>query len=203
MLTDPLDPSRVLIEPADLGGEDPLVRRHAEPLGRVVAWAREYLCRPHPELGRKGPVCPYAQTSLDKAAFYLAVCPGRPDVARATSVLAGYRDWFGRLESPPEVLAQFRTILVLFPEIEDIGVIDAAQIALKTDYVRDGLMIGEFHDGPPRKAGLWNPAFLPLRSPVPMLVVRHMVGTDLPFLQGDPDHEAAYHERFGDRRVRR
>jgi len=59
-------------------------------------------------------------------------------------------------------------------------------------------MIGEFHNGPPDKGGLWNPAFRPLRSPVPMLVVRHMVPTDYPFLRDDPDQSRAYLRLFGD-----
>jgi Cys-tRNA(Pro)/Cys-tRNA(Cys) deacylase len=77
-------------------------------------------------------------------------------------------------------------------------------------------MVGEFHAAPPDKRGLWNPEFRPLWSPVPMLVIRHMVPTDVLFLKDDarlfreyariyggavperfrPDYDAAA-ERFG------
>jgi hypothetical protein len=60
-------------------------------------------------------------------------------------------------------------------------------------------MIGEYHEGPPDKAGLWNSRFRPLRSPVPLLAIRHMVPTDFPFLSLDDDHVAAYLQLFGDR----
>jgi hypothetical protein len=202
MLIDPTDSSRVLVEIADLDGGHELVRRHAASLAKIVAWAREYLCRPHGELGRKGPVCPYAQTSLDRGTFYLAVHPGTPDAAEVAKTLDGYRDWFPRLVSPPGVSAQYRTILVLFPDLPDAEaarVIDAAQETLKPEYVSDGLMVGEFYPGPPPKAGLWNPAFRPLGSPVPLLAIRHMVPTDFPFLRDDRLQLAAYLERFGDR----
>ncbi|MEV4221104.1 DUF6875 domain-containing protein [Nonomuraea sp. NPDC049725] len=202
MLTDPTDPSRVLIEVSDLDGGHELVRRYAEPLGHIVTWARAYLCRPHPELGRKGPVCPYAQTSLDRGTFYLAVCPGEPDAAQVAEVLDGYRSWFQRLVAPEGVSPQFRTILVLLPDLpvdRAPAVIDAAQLALKTRYVEAGLMVGEFYPGPPPKHGLWNPDFLPLGAPVPLLAVRHMVASDFPFLKDDPAHAAAYLERFGER----
>ncbi len=53
-------------------------------------------------------------------------------------------------------------------------------------------MVGEFHDGPPDKGGLWNPLLRPLDAPVPMLVVRHMVTTDLPFLTSREEHVSAY-----------
>ncbi|MFB9677878.1 DUF6875 domain-containing protein [Streptosporangium vulgare] len=202
MLTDPADPSRVLLETADLAGDHDLVLRYRTPLREIVTWAREYLCRPHEELGRKGPVCPYAQTALERGTFYLAVRPGRPGGPEAAEILAGYRDWFPRLPVTRGVSAQYRTILVLFPDLpesEAAAVIDHAQEALKSRYVSEGLMIGEFYPGPPPKAGLWNPSFLPLGSPVPLLAIRHMVATDFPFLRDDPAQVAAYLDRFGDR----
>ncbi|MEU0478645.1 DUF6875 domain-containing protein [Streptosporangium sp. NPDC006013] len=202
MLTDPADPSRVLLETADLDGDHDLVLRHRTSLRKVVTWAREYLCRPHEELGRKGPVCPYAQTALERGTFYLAVRPGRPGGAEAAEALTGYRDWFPGLPVPHGLSPQYRTILVLFPDLpetEAAAVIDHAQEALKSRYVSEGLMIGEFYPGPPPKAGLWNPSFLPLGSPVPLLAIRHMVPTDFPFLRDDPEQVAAYLERFGDR----
>jgi hypothetical protein len=203
MLPDPTDPTRILIELPDLEGDHALVRRYEKPLTAIVEWAREYLCRPHADLGRKGPVCPYAQTSLERGMFYLAVHEGVPDrLEEVVESLGGYRDLFRRMPTPPGVSAQFRTILVLFPDVPEEGapaLIDAAQDLLKTQYVKDGLMIGEFYPGPPPKAGLWNPDFLPLGSPVPLLAIRHMVASDFPFLRETPEHAAAYLERFGDR----
>lgn len=202
MLTDPAHPSRTLIELSDLDGDDELVQRYGAALRRIVNWAQDYLCNPHPELGRKGPVCPYAQTALDRGTFYLAVCPGEPTAGEMARTLDGYRDWFQRLVAPPGVSQQFRTVLVLFPDLPDeraAAVIDAAQQELKSDYVAAGLMIGEFYPGPPPKAGLWNPDFLPLGSPVPLLAIRQMVASDFPFLREAPEHVRAYLERFGDR----
>ncbi|MGI5282886.1 DUF6875 domain-containing protein [Nonomuraea polychroma] len=196
MLTDPTDPDRVLVEVSDLDGDHDLVLRYGDALRHVVTWAREYLCRPHPELGRKGPVCPFAQTALDRGTFFLAVRPGRPTTDEVAELLAGYRSWFQRLVSPPRVSPQFRTILVLLPDAP-AEVVDAAQRALKPEYVEAGLMIGEFYPGPPPKPGLWNPDFRPLSSPVPLLAIRHMVVTDFPFLKDDPRQAAAYAERFG------
>jgi prolyl-tRNA editing enzyme YbaK/EbsC (Cys-tRNA(Pro) deacylase) len=59
-------------------------------------------------------------------------------------------------------------------------------------------MIGEFHFVPPQKAGLWNQDFRPLASPVPMLVIRHMVPTDFGFLRHDTNLISTYLERFED-----
>jgi len=70
--------------------------------------------------------------------------------------------------------------------------VDRTQELLKTEFVRGGLMVGEFHPGPPSAPGLWNKDFRPLRSPVPLLAIRHMVPSDRPFLTGNADHLAAY-----------
>ncbi|MFI9555195.1 DUF6875 domain-containing protein [Nonomuraea endophytica] len=202
MLTDPTDPTRVLIEVADLDGDSDLVKMYGKPLRAIVDWARAYLTRPHPSLGRKGPVCPYAQTSLDRGTFYLAVCPGEPTVEELSERLAGFRSYFQQLVTPAGVSAQFRTILVLVPDLPHARaaeLIDTVQLMLKQEYVEAGLMIGEFYPGPPPKAGLWNPDFRPLGSPVPLLAIRHMVASDFPFLKDDPKQAAAYLERFGDR----
>jgi len=171
-------------------------------LGEVVDWARQYLIRPHPELGRPGPVCPYAQASLEKRLFLLAVCPDQGlDSDRIRDTVLAYRDWFLETEpiSGPDAL--LKTVLVLFPELplaEIPKLIDATQEALKPEFVKNRLMIGEFHPLPPEKAGLWNPDFRPLRAPVPMLVIRHMVPTDFVFLKSDRSFVAAYLDGYGD-----
>ncbi|MFD5824391.1 DUF6875 domain-containing protein [Lentzea sp. NPDC060358] len=196
MIVDPADPTRFLVELSDLRGPLPdQVRRHQNALYAVVGWAHQYLVKPHPDLGRKGPVCPFAQGSLDKGLLYLAVHPGRPGTAtEVADALARYRQWYLELRESAGRAAQYLTILVLFPD-DAAGLVDEAQSRLKADYVARGLMIGEFHDGPPPKAGLWNPEFRPLRSPVPMLVIRSLVPTDFPFLRDDRDFVAAYLDR--------
>ncbi|GLZ38038.1 hypothetical protein Acsp05_16620 [Actinokineospora sp. NBRC 105648] len=202
MLTNANDPDRLLLEVDDI--EDDLLPSALAPyraqLRTILDWARQYLARPHESLGRRGSVCPFVQSSLDRGRFYLAVYPGHPADPRAVAeAVLPYRDWFLELAPNPSGTAQLTTILVLFPDLpaQDVDrMIDGSQEALKTDYVDRGLMIGEFHDGPPDKAGLWNPDFRPLRSPVPLLAIRHMVPTDFAFLAGNRDHASAYLRRF-------
>ncbi|MBB5132028.1 hypothetical protein HNP84_001741 [Thermocatellispora tengchongensis] len=177
-----------------------LETRDVDALRAVREWMDDYLCRPLAELGRRGPVCPYTQASLDRGLAYLAVRPGRPaDPGEVAEALRPYREWFIRLAPPGDTRSMHATIMVLFPDAleEDLPVIDAAQALLKPAYVADGLMIGEFHQGPPDKPGLWNPDLRPLASPVAMLVIRHMVATDFPFLREDRAQVRAYLDRFG------
>jgi hypothetical protein len=46
------------------------------------------------------------------------------------------------------------------------------------------------------QSGLWNEEFRPLRAPVPLLAIRQMVSSDLPFLFDTASHLAAYLDRF-------
>ena len=54
----------------------------------------------------------------------------------------------------------------------------------KPFYVRQGLMLGEFHNRN-NSPGLRNKNFYPLRTPLPCLAIRHMVPTDIAFLDVD------------------
>lgn len=204
MLTWQEDPDLFLVELPDLR-QEPVPERIAdsvEPLRQIVAWAQEYLCRPHSELGRGGPVCPFVPLAMKKCLFYLTVCRGRDfDRDGIEGTLMRYRDRFLALDPVAGPEAAFKTILILFPDLQQADVpalIDATQDNLKGSYVEKGLMIGEFHAGPPQKAGLWNPDFLPLRSPVPMLVIRNMVATDFAFLRGDKGFVQTYLTRYRD-----
>lgn len=203
MRTHPRYPDLALIDAAAVSrGEIPeRFGRHREALHSVVDWSWSYLTQAHPELGRRGAVCPYARASLLAGTYYLAVCPGRPDDPdQVADLLERYCQWFVELEPTSGRDSQLKTVLVLFPDLprpEWPRLIDASQRLLKTQYVKHGFMIGEFHDGPPDKGGLRNERFRPLRSPVPMLVMRHMVATDLPFLDQERPHFQAYLERFG------
>jgi hypothetical protein len=168
-----------------------------EVFGELRRWVRDYLCRSHPQLGRSGPVCPYVPRALDSGTLWAAVVPGRPAHADdVVGVMRRYRDWFTARTDPGDV---HHALLVVFPAVapEDVGwAVEQAQRRAKTAFARAGLMIGEFHDGPPAAGGIRNPAFRPLRSPLPLLAMRRMVATDLPFLSGAPEHLAAYRALF-------
>lgn len=201
----PTDPRMYLVELSDFRAE-PLpaqVQEHLEPLRAIVHWAMDYLCQPHPELGRRGAVCPFTTPSIRRNLFFLTVMPGadlrREDVVE---VVRKYRDWFLEMEPHDTRSAQYKTINILFPDIPEeawSSLIEATHGELKADYVMHGIMLGEFHPGPPEKAALRNPDFRPLKSPLPLLGIRHMVPTDFAFLRDEREYMVAYLARHGDK----
>lgn len=196
--------ARTLIESLSAAARGRLVRASevernlpGSPLAVTVDWVRTFLTRPHPDVGRSGPVCPFTPTALALDTIWLTEIADRnPDPARLAEVIGKYRDLFSELEPRSGSVAINKTILIVFPNLgaDAATLIDHAQRELKPSFVDLGLMLGEFHSKN-ESPGLRNPAFRPLRSPVPMLAIRSMVETDLPFLRrhiDEPGVRAAY-----------
>lgn len=159
-------------------------------LERVGRWCREFLMRPHPELGRGGSVCPYMSKAmgLGRVAFAVVRTAGRTD-DEIDTVIAQFRQVFLDMEpvSGPESLE--KAILIVLPDVSEQdapAMVDETHRRLKAGFVDSGLMIGKFHPAS-EQGGLHNPGFRPLRSPVPLLAIRYMVGSDLPFLNRPDD----------------
>jgi hypothetical protein len=147
-------------------------------------WVLEYLCTPHPSLGRAGPVCPFTRQSIEKGKFWIAtISNAQFESDEIVELIDGYRDLF--LELPSKDLMD-KTIILALPGLngETCGPkVDDLQKKLKPHFVNQGLMIGQFYSSC-MESGLWNEQFHPLQSPIPLLAIRHMVPSDFPFLVG-------------------
>jgi len=159
----------------------------ASPMGCVRDWIRRFLARPHPQLGRGGSVCPFVPIALGLDTIWMAeVAETMPSFERISEIITEYRNVFLKTEPTSGSEAINKTFLVVFPSLaangaEGAAIIDKVQASLKKYFVDMGLMLGEFHAAN-ESPGLRNPDFRPLRSPIPMLAIRHMVESDLPFL---------------------
>lgn len=156
-------------------------------------WVDEHLTRPHPDLGRDGPVCPFVRAGVVHDLFWAGLATGgdRLDTADLRCIAGDALDEYrGLCAEHPEGAKQL-TLVTLFPGLTRYERIDAAHEALKSDAVRQGFMLGQFYPGCDIP-GLWNRDFHPLDSPVPMLVLRPMMSTDFPFLAGRTEWLYAY-----------
>lgn len=145
-------------------------------------WTREHLCRPHPDLGRPGPVCPYISHAISHEFLWAAYFEGsRVDAERIMAIVDDLFDLFPALPPTTKPDSVFKAVLAVFPDLTDFADLDAVQRDQKTRFVEKGLMLGQFYPGC-TIAGLRNPAFPALDAPLPMLAVRHMAPTDYLFL---------------------
>jgi hypothetical protein len=152
---------------------------------QILDWVKNFLAKPHPDLGRSGIVCPFVPRTLQLNTVQTIVIHTQGlEEQQIEDVVKDYRNHFLVMEPQRGELAIYKAIMLIFPDIsepEDTALIDRIQQRLKIYFVEEGLMIGEFHqynDSP----GLHNPNFKPLRSPIPMLAIRFMTESDLPFL---------------------
>lgn len=184
-----------LYEPYEIFGN--VAFRGIADMREIATWAVEFLNAPNQQLGRRGPVCPYTRLSMDNNCFLLALADGH-DVRSIESMVDQYRRWFVELlDQPGEVREDLLTILVVLPSFDrtDSGPLDALQRRLKDTFVNEGLMLGQFHPHC-AQGGLWNEDFRPLQAPIPLLAIRRMVSSDLPFLLDSASHLSTYFSRF-------
>lgn len=192
----------------DNGGEDELSGWMGAP--RLLHWLEETIARPHPDLGREGPICPYVPAAMRHNRLWLAIYPeidGRSKSA-IKATIAGYQRLFceeagasARERGPARgsVPEQAQSaLLVVFPCLpsEAIGTLEEAMRELKLSFVAAGLMIGEFH--PDSLApGVHNAAFRPMVAPLPLVVVRRLSVHDILFLDKSKPLFEAYRAHFG------
>jgi hypothetical protein len=164
----------------------------------IARWMTSYLMASHPDLGRPGEVCPFTSRAH------------RLDTIRIGVSLAASDDLPFVKKDMQDCLRQFseiacdqatrhlRTVVVGFPNLADedgIAALRAAQGHLKLRCLWRGLMIGRFHAASDDQ-GLWNRDFRPMRSPIPLLAIRHLVRNDAPFALRNPVLLASYLCRY-------
>ena len=179
------------------------VAANLDAVNEVLDWSENYLCKPHPELGRKGAVCPFVKSSMKKDLFYLSVyAKAVIDRSEITPMMREFGNFFLQAEPTQGPEAIFKSLLVIFPNVSKENapeIIDAAQRQLIEEFAPKGIMVGEFHPATPNKVGLWNREFRPLYCPQSMLVIRHMVPFDILFLKNNKITTEAYIKYFGDK----
>jgi hypothetical protein len=149
----------------------------------IAKWMASYLMSTHPDLGRPGDVCPFtAQASRLNTIRIVVSGATSKNIDTIKDLMYHCLREFTLIpcEKP---MKHFRTIVVGFPKMVDskgLDVLKAVQARLKWHCLLRGLMIGRFF-ADARDPGLWNRDFRPLRSPVPLLALRHVVENDAPF----------------------
>jgi hypothetical protein len=178
--------------------------RSREPGGSghaVQRWASEYIARPHPSLGRGGAICPFMQPSLELERFHTWQIDDvdSDDMPRLRRVTLQAARAF--LQSYPLAVPKnsFASVALTFPRLsgERLLALDALHDQLKTHLVaRYDLMSTPCHPFS-RKPSVSNPDFAVFRSPVPLVVLRHLDVRDIRFLHTNERGFRRYHQRFG------
>ena len=187
------------LEDAKRTGE--LAEGDVDALMRVADWINSFVIRPHEDIGRAGPVCPFVPGSLERKTLWLAAEQvADKGISDVVQLMEGYKR---RLLETPPVDGQdvdYKVIVVVFtdlPAVRAQGVFDDVleRIAIPS-YVDDGIVFGPFFQGNQGTA-IYNESFMPFQSPVPFIFVRHGVVGDWKFFLGKPDWLDHWARRFG------
>ncbi|MFD0279952.1 DUF6875 domain-containing protein [Kitasatospora sp. NPDC127111] len=170
-------------------------------LAAVDDWLTDYICQPHGELGRPGPVCPFVEPAQRAGALEVRVrlVGPTPSQTLLNEIVRCGLDEFSEVDwkaGNPNL----RSLLLVLPDLppEHLHLLDEAHAALKDEAVRRGLMIGQFHEDCTEKAAR-NPAFAVSWAPVPTVAVRSMAIHDVLFLSARRDWFEEYASRFAGR----
>jgi hypothetical protein len=161
---------------------DPLDRHPA--FGPVLRWLQETIAQPDLRLGRPGDVCPRVAPALrDDLIWLITGSPGRAGSRDAAALSRPLIDLFEEL-FPTDRERRAGALVAVFPDLPETAAaafIDAGHGLMRSQFVSNGLMVGQFHPGCP-VGSVHNPDLLVTRSPVPLFAVRALSPHDLIFL---------------------
>ena len=183
----------------------PLAKSDLAALRTVADWITRFVARPHTDLGREGPVCPFVPEALERKTLWLAAehIAGRR-VADVVQRIHRYQTQFLQQPFHGESVHD-HSLVVVFTDLSADrakGLFDDVLEHLAVpSYVEDGLVMGGFyehHEG----TAVYNRGFRPFRSPVPFLLMRHAVISDWKFFVDHDDWLNRWAHRYGESGVR-
>jgi hypothetical protein len=162
---------------------------------------KNFVVRPHPDLGRRGPVCPFVPGSIERRTLWFA--PERiadRGVPHVVELLNRYKSQLSNTEPTDSDDTDYRVIVVVFTDLaaeSARGIFaDALQEIAASSFAEDGIIFGPFYQGNDG-AAIYNADFHPFQSSVPFVFVRHVVVSDWKFFLDDQEMVSHWARRFG------
>ena len=189
----------------DVGKTSELAESDLDALHAVADWIKIFVVRPHKDLGRAGPVCPFVPGSLERKTLWLA---SEQIADRSVPVVVELMNGYIRrlLDAQPTDGddAKYKVIVVVFADLPadraQAVFDDVLQQLAVPSYAEDGIVFGPFYEGNEGTA-LYNSSFRPFTSPVPFLFVRHGVISDWKFFLDSEDWLNLWARRYGESAV--
>jgi hypothetical protein len=167
-------------------------------LRAVADWIKTFVARPHRDLGRAGPVCPFVPVAWEHKTLWLAAerSAGRkaPDVIQ---LLDSYKRLLLASQPVDGDDANIKSIVVVFTDLPAAQAKDFFNGVLQQigvpSYADDGLVMGPFYEG--------NDGTALYTSPVPFLLMRRAVISDWKFFLNNKEWLPLWARRYGESAV--
>jgi hypothetical protein len=190
----------------DVSRTGELAEGDLDALRAVADWIETFVTRPHEDLGRAGPVCPFVPVSLERKTLWLV--PEKvtdrsvPDVVE---LISSYQRLFLDTQPTDGDDTTYKSFVVLFTDLSADRAReffdDVLQQLAVPSYAEDGFVMGGFHEASEGTA-IYNASFRPFTSPVPFLLVRQAVISDWKFFLDNEDWLKLWAGRYGESGVR-
>lgn len=150
-------------------------------------YIRDFCCAKSSFTNRFGPVCPFLPNALKHNSIYFYDDIHSANKNQLMKTVRKCREDFLSILKPTEIenknLIVYKCLIILIrSETISHRLIDEIQMELKSEFVIEhGLMLGEFHLSS-NSSAIKNKEFYPLRTKVPLLVIRYLVANDIFFL---------------------
>jgi hypothetical protein len=182
-------------------GNGALAEADVDALRAVAHWIKTFVAKPHEDLGRSGPVCPFVPVSLERNTLWLAAekVAGR-SVSEIAEVVGSYHRLFLDAQPTEGDGAIYKSFVIVFTDLpadragqlfDDV----LGQIAVPS-YAENGFVMGGFFEGN-QGAAIYNATFRPFTSPVPFLLVRQAVTSDWKFFLDNEELFPLWAKRYG------
>jgi hypothetical protein len=175
-------------------------------LRSVADWITTFVARPHKDLGRAGPVCPFVPGAYDHQTLWLAPERiGDRSVSDVVRLVNGYKRLLLSAQPIEGDDTSDKAIVVVFTDLsadrakeymDDLQMQEVKRLS----YAEDGVVMGDFHKRNEGSA-IRNRSFQPFKSPVPFLLMRHAVVSDWMFFLDNEDWLSLWARRFGESAV--
>ena len=190
---------------ADVSRTRELAESDLDALRAVADWIKTFVARPHKDLGRAGPVCPFVPGAWERKTLWLA--PEQiadRSVQDVVQLINEYKKLFLHAQPIDGDDANYKAIVVVFTDLSADRAKDFFDDVLQhlgvPSYVEDGLVLGGFYASNEGSA-IYNPSFRPFTAPVPFLLVRHAVISDWKFFLDNEDWLNLWARRYGESAV--
>jgi Domain of unknown function (DUF6875) len=174
-------------------------------LHAAADWIKTFVARPHKDLGRAGPVCPFVPVACERKTLWLV--PERIADRSGLDVVQlinGYKKLFLDTQPNDGDDANYKSIVVVFTDLSVDRAKDLFDDVLQhlavSSYVEDGLVLGGFYESNEGSA-IYNPSLRPFTAPVPFLLMRHAVISDWKFFLDKEDWLKLWARRYGESAV--
>jgi hypothetical protein len=174
---------------------------YQDAVDKMMNWLSDHVTRTHPDLGRRGPICPFMKSALETDSIKYQICSWGNDYGPVelqgmiNELIAIFcrSPWHS---SKPNL----QSLISVFPTMpkEKWVLLDDLFRKTQDDVIDHSLMVAQFHPDCTQPA-IWNPQFAVNRAPLPLFAVRRMQVHDIIFVRDNPAWLQAYRSRFSKR----